>query len=129
MKWTSEQVARLRELCDAGTPNKDIAAEFGIPTSVIYAKRSQLGITIDKVLAAKDAVKPKDPVKAQKARFIRDLWQGIGFYYPDIDYMEYRVLDNGEEIVQLKYINGSGLGVRVTADSLSAMLRDVARHL
>lgn len=48
MKWTTEQIDRLKELCMAGMSNKDIAAELGIEIKYVYAKRSQLGITIDK---------------------------------------------------------------------------------
>lgn len=48
--WTPEATDKLRELCAAGVPNPEIAAALDMPISKIYAKRSQLGITISKCL-------------------------------------------------------------------------------
>lgn len=48
MKWTEEQVTRLRELCSQGKGNSEIAASLHCRLSDVYAKRSQLGITIQK---------------------------------------------------------------------------------
>jgi hypothetical protein len=53
MKWTNEQITKLKALANAGTPNKVITAELGVPVTDVYAKRSQLGITIDKIQASK----------------------------------------------------------------------------
>ena len=52
MKWSETQVARLEEMCFAGVSNSDIAAELNCKVADVYSKRSQLGITIDKVRAA-----------------------------------------------------------------------------
>lgn len=49
MKWTEKETAMLRRMAVAGTPNGDIAKALNRPITEIYAKRSQLGITIDKV--------------------------------------------------------------------------------
>lgn len=119
MKWTPEQVTHLRELCMDKVSNKDIAAALGIPVEKVYAKRSQLGITIDKIHDVKD----------EKSQFIQKLWQALESYYPEIKTMTYIPLNNGEELVVLNYANGSSRQINVTADSLSAMLRDVAAKL
>lgn len=39
---------KLRELCMAGTSNKDIAIALGCKVEEVYARRSALGITIPK---------------------------------------------------------------------------------
>lgn len=49
MAWTHEEINKLIELCEAGISNKAIAAELDKPITDIYAKRSQMCITIDKV--------------------------------------------------------------------------------
>lgn len=49
MRWSETQVARLKKLCFSGVSNMDIAAELNCKVTDVYAKRSQLGITIDKV--------------------------------------------------------------------------------
>lgn len=53
MKWSEEKVQQLKGLATSGASNKDIAHQLGIGISEVYAKRSQLGITIDKVKADK----------------------------------------------------------------------------
>ena len=52
MNWSETQVAKLEEMCFAGVSNSDIAAELNCKVTDVYSKRSQLGITIDKVRAA-----------------------------------------------------------------------------
>lgn len=49
MKWSNEQVTQLRELCNAKKSNKEIAEKIGCSIKDVYGKRSQLGITIDKL--------------------------------------------------------------------------------
>lgn len=48
-KWTNEEISKLIELCEAEISNKAIAAELDRPVTDIYAKRSQMCITIDKI--------------------------------------------------------------------------------
>lgn len=48
MKWTEEQATRLKELCLEGKSNSEIAIRLDCKVTDVYAKRSQLGITIDK---------------------------------------------------------------------------------
>lgn len=50
-KWTEEMIVQLKELCGKGVPNNEIATELNVPIAEVYAKRSHLGITIDKVAA------------------------------------------------------------------------------
>lgn len=49
MKWSKEQENQLIKLAFEGTSNKEIAEKIGCSLSDVYGKRSQLGITIDKV--------------------------------------------------------------------------------
>lgn len=49
MKWSEEKVGQLKTLAQAGASNSLIATKLGISVTDVYAKRSQLGITIDKV--------------------------------------------------------------------------------
>ena len=51
MKWTDKQVEKLKEMCYAGRSNEIIAQQIGCKLTDVYAKRSQLGITIDKCKA------------------------------------------------------------------------------
>lgn len=53
MKWSDEQTSKLRELAFAEKSNVEIAKALNIDINEIYEKRSQLGITIPKVKAAK----------------------------------------------------------------------------
>lgn len=57
MKWTSEQVEILKKLCFEGKSNGDIAKALKCHVNDVYAKRSQLGITIPKVKAAQQPQK------------------------------------------------------------------------
>lgn len=49
MKWSEEQIAQLKEMCYQGYGNRYIAETLHVELTAVYAKRSQLGITIDKV--------------------------------------------------------------------------------
>ena len=53
MKWTGTQIDELKAMCFDEIPNAKIAEHFGVTATEIHAKRSQLGITIPKVRAAK----------------------------------------------------------------------------
>lgn len=57
MKWSEDKISRLRELATTGKSNREIADALGAGINEVYAKRSQLGITIDKIKAAQ-APKP-----------------------------------------------------------------------
>jgi hypothetical protein len=60
MKWSGSQVKRLRELCYLGASNKEIAADIGCSLrGCLFAKRSQLGITIAKCAAVKELHREK----------------------------------------------------------------------
>ncbi len=49
MKWTKEQEIDLQQLCTHGKlTNTQLAQHFNCTVRDIYAKRSQMGITIDK---------------------------------------------------------------------------------
>ena len=68
MKWTTEMAEELTRRAYAGEANKDIAAALGVPVADIYAQRSRLGITIDKVKARKAAtINPEFEAAVQEA--------------------------------------------------------------
>lgn len=64
MKWSEEKVELLKSLALAGTTNVEIARQLNAGISDVYAKRSQLGITIDKVKAAKATIVNPNSEKA-----------------------------------------------------------------
>lgn len=66
MKWIKEQEAELYRLCFKGKRNSELAVIFNCEIKDIHAARSRLGITIDKVKAAKAAlVKDKEAARQE----------------------------------------------------------------
>jgi hypothetical protein len=61
MKWSEEKVELLKSLAFAGITNSEIARQLNAGISDVYAKRSQLGITIDKVKAVRAAAANPEP--------------------------------------------------------------------
>jgi len=53
MKWSDEKIKQLEALAKGGVPNKEIALALSVTIDDVYAKRSQLGITMPKIAAAK----------------------------------------------------------------------------
>lgn len=49
MNWSEEKVGQICDLAFAGKSNSDIAHALCVGSHEVYAKRSQLGITTDKV--------------------------------------------------------------------------------
>lgn len=70
MKWTPKMEDKLRKLCFEDKSNAEIAATMHIHINDVYAKRSQLGITIPEIEAAK-AIKPTDPWAPVEVAFDR----------------------------------------------------------
>ena len=72
MKWSEQLTAKLKELCYQEKSNKEIATILKCAVTDIYAKRSQLGITIDKCKEKKEfqklgkAPKPKEHLGLHK---------------------------------------------------------------
>lgn len=52
-KWNEQMDEKLLSLCMEDVPNAEIAKELDKPVADIYARRSQLGITRDKIAAMK----------------------------------------------------------------------------
>ena len=78
MKWTAFKIDKLKELCHQGYDNKDIATRLDCSLTDVYAKRSQLGITIAKCKGieanpkfeeAFETVKPRGMTKDVKKAF------------------------------------------------------------
>ena len=66
MKWSDSKSEMLRHLCRQGLGNKAIAAHLECNLTDVYAKRSQLGITIDKCKGIEpnpEFEKALDPIK------------------------------------------------------------------
>lgn len=51
--WTKKELAVIKDMAISGTPNVNIAAALRKDITAIHAKRSELGITKDKVAAMK----------------------------------------------------------------------------
>lgn len=86
MKWSEPQVTKLKELCSQGISNKEIAKMLNCRIEDVYAKRSQLGITIDKCKGMKPqpkkptinedfekALPPRQPQKPKSPGLCRDV--------------------------------------------------------
>lgn len=65
MKLTQAQEDKLRELAFAGMANKQIAEQLNLPLTEVYAQRSRLGITRDKV-ALKKGEAPRTNIVTQQ---------------------------------------------------------------
>ena len=87
MKWTKEQETELRELCFKEKTNAEIAAALGCDVKDIHAKRSQLGITRDKVKAVKQATAPDNAASATNSAKapLSDPWVPIGAGFDQLD--------------------------------------------
>lgn len=68
MKLTQAQEDKLRELAFAGMANKQIAEQLNLPLTEVYAQRSRLGITRDKVAMEKGEAPRTNIVKQQPAQ-------------------------------------------------------------
>lgn len=66
MKWTSEEISKLREMAFAEKTNAEIAAALHKTLSEVYAERSHLNITRAKVEVAKGK-KPAPAVTQQNS--------------------------------------------------------------
>ena len=102
MKWTDKKVQALRELCEKGTPNKDIATILQCNVSDIYAKRGQLGITIPKIKVAKEADTEKPAFYESVKESLKDLqstlWSALNS--PKITVEEDRILSELVTLIQ-----------------------------
>lgn len=141
MKWSEEKVNQLKELAFAGVPNPQIAKQLGIGVSDVYAKRSQLGITMDKVRAAKAVAVSQEPEKAapnkadgdraalnREADERRNLLQLLEPVICKADpSVRSVVLINQGRLVQIDYANEFRRYVDIQGDSLLAIIYDVAR--
>lgn len=138
MSWTSQEVNKLVELCEVGISNKAIAVELDKPVNDIYAKRSQMCITIDKVAEKKKAgivnpefenTLPKVPLKKDneiesKRRLIKLLQPAIMKADPNIK--ELKLSESGN-VVEIIYVSGYIKGINIEGDSDLAILADVCR--
>lgn len=59
--WTPEEKERFREMCLAGTSNKELADAFGVTLASVHHKRSAWGLTMEKCAATKAAA-GKEPI-------------------------------------------------------------------
>ena len=141
MKWSDEKTAQLKTLASAGVSNPDIAKQLGIKVTDVYAKRSQLGITIDKVKAVKKpaqmqvnpvfekAVKDMD-TKVEvtreidaKRKFIKRLESLLMEAHPSIKHIS--LMNTGNTV--LIDFGQYGTNVNIEGDSLLAIIADVTR--
>jgi len=83
MIWTDQEIETLKQLCLDGLGNRDIAGRLNRGLTEVYAKRSQLGITIAKCKgvapnpAFEKALEPIAPSKVI-VRAVRDAFKALG---------------------------------------------------
>lgn len=136
MKLPDEKIAQLKELCFEGKSNKDIAEIMGISISDVYAKRSQLGITIDKVKAAKGKGLVEKPYfknlgatledNNKKVRFVKMLLPVLQM--ADKKIVNLILSDNGYFVV-IVFLGDTQRLVNIECDSFLAIVADVVRAL
>ena len=143
MKWSEEKVQQLRTLAFAGKGNKEIARQLGVGINDVYAERSHLGITIDKVKASQAAAAKPSPGAAQpkptagergEARFARleefdAKWNLLKLLEPalgkaDSSIVALELAEQGK-VVKIHYSNGAERRACIECDSLLAMIADV----
>lgn len=145
MKWSEEKVNQLKELAFADVPNPQIAKQLEIGVSDVYAKRSQLGITREKVQAAKaargeaikrDSEEPRQKAIAQEEHLARNreaderrnLLQLLEPIIMRADpSVKAVVLGDQGQLVRIEYKNDTRRYVGIHGDSLMAVIYDVAR--
>lgn len=127
--WSDEKVTVLRRLAKEGKSNKEIATELELPIAKIYAKRSQLGITIDKVAAAKSNGNEEIQDKVsrnieyrRKKEFIRKLRGTVIACGRNVESLE---LSSSGNFVTIRFTGGSVKRVNIEADSFKAIVLDV----
>mgnify|MGYP000862970889 CR=1 FL=1 len=101
MKWTPKMEDKLKKLCFEGKSNAEIAEALQIPINAVYAKRSQLGITIDKVKATRQqTTKPAfyESVKESLKDLQNTLWTALNS--PKITAEEDRILSELVTLIQ-----------------------------
>lgn len=138
MKWSEEKVRQLHDLAFAGKSNKEIAEVLDVSINDVYAKRSQLGITIPKVKAAQAGiVNPKAevtnsrplPERFQKMRELDRKRNMLDLLEPtlkkaDSSIVELKLTNQGKA-VEIHYSNGAQRRACIECDSLMAMIADV----
>lgn len=97
MKWTPEQVDKLKKLCFEERSNAEMAKIFNCGLKDIHAARSRLGITIPKVKAAN---KPAfyESVKETLKDLQNTLWSALNS--PKITAEEDRILSELVTLIQ-----------------------------
>lgn len=133
--WTPETIVRLRELCAAKKTNTAIAAELSIPIEKVYAKRSQLGITIAKCAETTapasnqndiEARVHKDVVKRRKTELLHKLLGIVRTWEPNVEALS---LERGGDFVKIRFSSGFSKSVSIEADSMRAIVLDVIRAI
>lgn len=142
MKWSEEKVNQLKSLAFAGMSNPEIAKKIGVKVTDVYAKRSQLGITIDKVKAAKaGTVNPEFEAAAlpkllsERFQKMRELDQKravlnlleLTLMKADETIQMLRLVDDGCA-VEIFYKNGAVKRAYIECDSLLAIIVDVTNR-
>ena len=135
MIWSEEMISTLNVLARNGVPNKEIAERLHLPIEKVYAKRSQLGITIDKVALeqtktgkdrAIDTAVEQDIEIRQKKELLHKLRPVIALWCSEAD--DIQLADRGEA-VRVRYVNGAVKVINIAADSLRAVVLDVVERV
>lgn len=128
-KWTNEEISKLIELCEAEISNKAIAAELGRPVTDIYAKRSQMRITIDKIKEKKQHTAPKaieetkiETVSEGSNRIIEENKEAIGGYrlFAEMYFSEPK--NNREKTIK-SLLKGAAKRLEITTEAYKEALK------
>lgn len=126
MRWTEAAIAELTDLCFEEKTNAQLAEHFKVPVTEIYAKRSQLGLTIDKV----QATKKHAPKSMTLRRVIQEKKELIEMLNPVFRFaynrgVELELSDDGNTVF-IK-LGSSTKKVCIECDSHLAIIADVTR--
>jgi len=84
-KWTQKEEDKLRKLCFQGKSNADLAKIFNCDVKDIHAARSRLGITINKVKAAKATEVKATPKPVKTTPKQADNRSAVEIAFDDLD--------------------------------------------
>ena len=122
MLWTDEKINQLRLSCCQGKSNKEIAEILGVSITDVYAKRSQLGITIAKVSAG-----PIGKTEyATKVVFLESLTKTLKLANVGVKNLK---LDSSGNSVFIIFKNGNNKKVCIECDSELAIILDIVGSL
>lgn len=106
---------------------KEVIEPMYLATPEHFSKVDFVGM-LEPPLANEYSVYNCDPLRHQKALFVKNLGWLLRQTRLDIEECEYSEQD-GEEFVVVRYMTGQTTDLNITGDSFIAIIRDVCRRL